>query len=285
MPRQSTSSRTSGRTHEHFDPHATHGFDLHDGVVGRHTDSFDLDRNVHRPFSDPGVGRENVGGTTSPVDAFLHYVEQLYATALAYGGPDPNLRVLEYLRYPTYVDVYSGWQNLTGDVDRAWIDCARANGPSRVESYRDPSLGVTVNVDHLGATANAVYLKGSVNGVTANQGDFGGWGGDLATFYGEWRANSESCPSGYAFCTDRLAKVDTRSSFPLVVPARRSRSATWSKTSTATCWDCRCGSAAGWTNCCGCTWQGPGTWAGSPGSSAPGTTPATPTSSRPRGTC
>ncbi|WP_158850146.1 glycoside hydrolase domain-containing protein [Saccharothrix deserti] len=179
------------------------------------TDTFDLDRDVHRPFSDPGVGPENVGGTTSPVDAFLHYVEQLYATAVAYGPGDANLRVLEYLRYPTYVDVYSGWQNLIGDVDRAWIDYAKANGPGRVESYRDPSLGVTVNVDHLGATANAVYLKGNVNGVTANRGDFGGWGGDLATFYGEWRANSESYPSGYAFCADRLAKVDVRSSFPL----------------------------------------------------------------------
>jgi peptidoglycan hydrolase-like protein with peptidoglycan-binding domain len=179
------------------------------------TDSFDLDRNVHRPFSDPGVGPENVGGTTSPIDAFLGYVEQLYATAVAYGGGDPNLRVLEYLRYPTYVDVYSGWQTLIGDVDRAWIDYARANGPSRVESYRDPSLGVTVNVDHLGATANAVYLMGNVNGVTVNRGDFGGWGGDLATFYGEWQANSVSYPSGYAFCTDRLAKVDVRSSFPL----------------------------------------------------------------------
>ncbi|MEU4743492.1 glycoside hydrolase domain-containing protein [Actinosynnema sp. NPDC023658] len=176
------------------------------------SDSFDLDRVVHRPGGDPGVGRENVGRDDSPVDRYLDYIDGLYATAAAYGG-DANLRVLEYLRYPKYVDLYSGWQTLIGDVDRAWIDHARLHAPARVESYADPSYGVTVNVDHFGATANAVLLKGSGAGTRVSRGDFGGWGGDLATFYGEWRANGDSYASGHAFCADRLAKINVSSSF------------------------------------------------------------------------
>ncbi|WP_211346929.1 glycoside hydrolase domain-containing protein [Saccharothrix australiensis] len=171
-------------------------------------DRFDLDRDVHRG-NDPGVGRENVGGEDSPVDAFLRYIDGLYATAVAYGG-DANLRVLEYLRHPTYTGVWSGWEMLIGDVDQAWIEYARAHAPAKVESYQDPTYGITVHVDHLAATANAVYLKGD-----GGRGDFGGWAGDLATFYGEWRSHGEEYASGYAFCADRLAKINQLSSFPL----------------------------------------------------------------------
>lgn len=183
-------------------------------------DSFDLDRDVQRPGSDQGVGPEGIGGTDSPVDAFLRYLDALYATAVAYNKGNPSLRVLEYLRFPTYVDLYSGWQTLIGDVDREWISYARANGPAKVESFKDPSYGVVVNVDHFGATANAYLLKGSGSGSSPGgsgfqgwRGDFGGWGGDLSTFYGEWRANGDEYASGYAFCSDRLAKINLSSSF------------------------------------------------------------------------
>ncbi|PSL52235.1 uncharacterized protein DUF1906 [Saccharothrix carnea] len=171
-------------------------------------DVFALDRDVSRG-NDRGVGRENVGGADSPVDAYLRYVDGLYATAVAYGG-DANRRVLEYLRYPTYNGTWSGWETLIGNVDQAWIEHAQAHAPARVESYVDPSLGITVDVDHFGATANAVYLRGD-----DGRGDFGGWAGDLATFYGEWRSHGEEYASGYAFCADRLAKINVLSSFPL----------------------------------------------------------------------
>ncbi|MFD0207115.1 MULTISPECIES: glycoside hydrolase domain-containing protein [Saccharothrix] len=171
-------------------------------------DVFALDRDVSRG-NDRGVGRENVGGSDSPVDAYLRYVDGLYATAVAYGG-DANRRVLEYLRYPTYNGTWSGWETLIGNVDQAWIEHAQAHAPARVESYVDLSLGITVNVDHFGATANAVYLRGD-----DGRGDFGGWAGDLATFYGEWRSHGEEYASGYAFCADRLAKINVLSSFPL----------------------------------------------------------------------
>ncbi|GAA3039461.1 glycoside hydrolase domain-containing protein [Actinokineospora globicatena] len=178
------------------------------------SDRFDLDRVVHRAGSDPGVGPEGVGGQQSPVDAYLKYVDDLYATAVRYGKGDPNLRVAEYLRYPTYVDLYSGWQNLIGDVDRDWIAYAAANGPARVVRYADPGYGVDIGADHFGATVNAVLLRGAGTGEVADRGDFGGWGGDLATFYGEWRANGTEYASGYAFCSERLAKINVCSSFP-----------------------------------------------------------------------
>jgi peptidoglycan hydrolase-like protein with peptidoglycan-binding domain len=181
------------------------------------SDSFDLDRDVHRPGSDPACGPENVNGTSSPVAAYLAYIDGLYATAVSYGGGDPSLRVLEYLRFPNYVDFYDGWETLIGDVDRAWIDYAKAHAPAKVTTFVDPSYGVTVNVDHFGATANAVLLKGSGPGSTPTgegwRGDFGGWGGDLSTFYGEWRAESDQNSSGYTFCRDRLAKINVQSSF------------------------------------------------------------------------
>jgi peptidoglycan hydrolase-like protein with peptidoglycan-binding domain len=155
------------------------------------------------------AGGENVGSGDSPVDAYLRYVDGLYATAVAYGG-DANRRVMEYLRYPTYNGVWSGWETLIGNVDQAWIEHAQAHAPARVESYVDPLLGITVHVDHFGATANAVYLKGN-----DGRGDFGGWAGDLSTFYGEWRSHGDEYASGYAFCADRLAKINVLSSFPL----------------------------------------------------------------------
>ncbi|WP_439662372.1 glycoside hydrolase domain-containing protein [Lentzea sp. HUAS TT2] len=176
-------------------------------------DSFALDNTVFRG-TEGGAGPENVGGRDSSLDDVLAYVDRLWNIAVAYGG-DPNQRVLEYLRFPRYNGLISGWQSLIGDVDEAWINHARQAGAGQVPSYKDPSHGITINVDHLGATANAVYLKGSGTGTTGNRGDFGGWGGDLSTFYGEWRANAGSFASGYDFCTARLAKINVQSSFPL----------------------------------------------------------------------
>ncbi|MCF0087236.1 MULTISPECIES: glycoside hydrolase domain-containing protein [unclassified Streptomyces] len=177
------------------------------------TDSFDLDRDVQRPHADKGVGRDGIGGTESPVSKYVQYIADLYSTAVRYDKGNPSLRVMEYLRYPRYVDLYSGWQTLIGDVDRDWIAYAEDNGPNRVTSFTDPSYGVTVHADHFGATVNAFYLKGSGSGTGANRGDFGGWGGDLSTFYGDWRNNADSYASGYAFCMDRLAKLNVSSSF------------------------------------------------------------------------
>lgn len=175
-------------------------------------DTFGLDNNAFRA-TDIGAGPENVNGRDWSLDDLLAFIDRLWGIAVAYGG-DPNVRVLEYLRYPRYNGLSTAWQSLIGDVDANWINHAQQAGAGRVvPTYKDPSHGVTINVDHLGATANAVYLKGTGAHTTSNRGDFGGWGGDLCTFYGDWRANSDSFASGYDFCTARLAKNNVQSSF------------------------------------------------------------------------
>jgi peptidoglycan hydrolase-like protein with peptidoglycan-binding domain len=177
-------------------------------------DSFGLDNDVHRPGSDRAVGRDGIGSSNSPVDAYLAYIDTVYQAAVAYNKGNPSLRVLEYLRYPNYVDVYDGWGILIGDVDRDWIAYVSDRVSKKVASYPDPSYGVTVNADHFGATANAVYLMGYGSSAARGwRGDFGGWGGDLSTFWAEWYVNRDQYPSGYDFCTARLAKIDVSSTF------------------------------------------------------------------------
>jgi peptidoglycan hydrolase-like protein with peptidoglycan-binding domain len=178
-------------------------------------DAFGLDNDVHHPRSDPGVGPDEIRGSTSPVDQYLEYVSRLYAAALRYNKGNPSQRVMEYLRFPEYVDLLDGWRPLIGDVDREWIDFARKQVPDKVTSFTDPSYGVTVYVDHFAATANAVFLKGQGSaGGEGWRGDFGGWGGDLCTFWADWYVHREQYPSAYDFCVARLARPDATSSFP-----------------------------------------------------------------------
>lgn len=174
--------------------------------------TIDLDRDVHRKEMDPGVGRGGVGNdAATSLTNMLDFVDQVHALAVEYGG-DPNLRMMEFLRAPRYTQQYKGWDILLGAWDQAWIDFAEARIP-RLTTYRDPSFLESINIDHLAATANAVYLKGSGTGTGANRGDFGGWGGDITTFYAEWRNQEDSWPSGYNFCMDRLAKRGIVSSY------------------------------------------------------------------------
>lgn len=175
--------------------------------------TIDLDRDVHRTSVDPGIGRSGVdGNSTSTAAVVADFVDRVYAEAMAYGG-DPNLRTLEYLRSPKYTTQYKGWDILLGPWDQDWIDYATAKFGPGARIFLDPSYNAEINVDHLAATGNAVLLKGSGSGAGANRGDFGGWGGDITTFYADWRNNRSSYASGYAFCTDRLAKQGVVSSY------------------------------------------------------------------------
>ena len=123
------------------------------------------------------------------------------------------------LRYPKYDGERSGWNTLldTLGVSEEWIAYVTTNGPARQLTFIDPAYGIEIGVDHLAATACAVYAKGSggttPDGDSGWRGDFGGWGGDLTTFYAEWRNNADSYASGYAFCMDRLAKINVASTF------------------------------------------------------------------------
>lgn len=176
----------------------------------------DIDRNVHRTDIDPGIGRDGVGGgAVSSLEELLQFVDDVHTEAVSYGG-DVNVRVLEYLRSPGYTKNYAGWDFLLGRWDQDWIDHAEAIFEERRLSFlrfRDPTYGAQIFVDHLAATANAVYLEGAGSASEVTRGDFGGWGGDLSTFYADWRNNSLSYASGYAFCMDRLARRDVLSTY------------------------------------------------------------------------
>ncbi|MFD8262216.1 hypothetical protein ACFV19_25585 [Streptomyces griseoluteus] len=81
-------------------------------------------------------------------------------------------------------------------------------------SLNDPFTGLTVGPQHLLATAAGQLIKAAPSDRhTANAGDVAGWAGDLMTFYGEWRRDSDSYASGYTYCTERMAKVGMESSF------------------------------------------------------------------------
>lgn len=179
--------------------------------TGSGTGAISIDKDVHRTNADSGVNKVN--SPDSPLDSYLQYLSDLYQTAVAWGQGDPNIRVLEYLRYPNYTGVFSGWTQILSDPDDAWIAYADANGPARVTSYTDPVAGISIKVPHFGATANGVAVRGQGSGSSTNLGDFAGWGGDLSTFYGEWRKNSDTTASGYTYCMDNLAKINASSTF------------------------------------------------------------------------
>ncbi|SDC27447.1 hypothetical protein [Actinokineospora iranica] len=180
------------------------------------SDSFDLDRVVHRSDLEPGVGKDGVGGTASPVDAYLDYIDALYSTAVAYNNGNPNDLVMQYLRHPRYNGTGSGWDQLLGNVSTDWINYAEArHRNSRVRSYIDPSWGVRINVDHFGTSAHAMFVKNHGVGTSVNRGDFGGRGGDWCSFYAEWPDNGDEFASGLVFCRERLAKINVTSSFSL----------------------------------------------------------------------
>lgn len=62
-------------------------------------------------------------------------------------------------------------------------------------------------IDHFAAAAyvHRKYLLPS--GVSVSVGDIGGWGGDLLTFCGDWRRDSDSIASGQVYAEQRLAKI------------------------------------------------------------------------------
>ncbi|PRY41406.1 glycoside hydrolase domain-containing protein [Umezawaea tangerina] len=177
------------------------------------SDSFPLDNNVWRG-TDPGCGPENVNGRDATLDEFLAFTRTLYSLAVSYGG-DPTDRVLEYLRYPKYDGVRTGWTLLIGSVDEAWVRYVNERVANPVRSFLDPATRLSVNLDHLAATAHAVYRKGTGPGTASTRGDFGGWAGDLCTLYGEWRYAESSYASGYLFVEARFAKLNVESTFAL----------------------------------------------------------------------
>ncbi|MEU8841604.1 glycoside hydrolase domain-containing protein [Streptomyces roseus] len=171
---------------------------------------YDLDQDAHRDGTDEG--QNTVNKVVEPAGEFIAYVEKLYSLAVSYGKGDPNRLVMEYTREQGYSDM--SWWALIGNLDKEFISYANARGASLLKEFTDPFTGHTLGAEHLLATANGHYLKEQpTSGDRGGAGDVTGWAGDLYTFYGEWRRDSDSYPNPYTYCTDRLAKIGVPSTF------------------------------------------------------------------------
>ncbi|WP_062428268.1 glycoside hydrolase domain-containing protein [Herbidospora daliensis] len=180
--------------------------------VGAGAGRIEIDKNVHRASADPGVA--SVGNPVRPAADFVAHVAALHDLALAYGGGDPNRLVLEFLRHEDYDDLM--WRQLIGGVDAGFVHFVKDAGLGPLREFTDPFHGIGLKVSHLAATCNAVHVAPPPLPVVGeNASDVAGWGGDLMTFYGEWRRDSASHASGYAYCADRLAKLDGEGTFKL----------------------------------------------------------------------
>ncbi|WP_328932716.1 MULTISPECIES: glycoside hydrolase domain-containing protein [unclassified Streptomyces] len=174
------------------------------------SDVFWLDADAHSSGSDEGQG--SINQATSPADQFVSYISGLYDLAKAYGQGNPNQLVMEYLRHQLYGDWK--WRILIGGFDQGFISYAEDHGASIMADFTDPFSGLALGPEHLMATCNAHFLNPPPSNPGAvNVGDVGGWGGDLFTFYGEWRRDSDSYSSGYTYCMEKLGNIGVNSTF------------------------------------------------------------------------
>ncbi|MFD7704999.1 glycoside hydrolase domain-containing protein [Streptomyces caelestis] len=179
-------------------------------AVTNGSDTFYLDRDTHRFGFDEGQG--DVNRVVSPAAEFLANIDKLYGIARSYGKGDPNRLVTDYYRKARYADTQ--WRMLIADVDWSFIEYADSQGAELLSEFTDPFTGNTLGPQHLLATAAGHMIVPPLSDRSrANQGDVAGWAGDLMTFYGEWRRDSDSYASGHTYCTERLGKTGVTSTF------------------------------------------------------------------------
>jgi hypothetical protein len=119
---------------------------------------------------------------------------------------------MEFLRHEDYKNLT--WKTLIGDIEWGFIDYVKDAGVQMIREVRDPFYGIDLKVSHFGASCHGIAVHKPA-GSTTNRGDVADWGGDLMTFYGEWRRDSDSFASGYTYCEERLAKIDGNGTFKL----------------------------------------------------------------------
>lgn len=180
-------------------------------TVTNGSDAFDLDNDVWR--NDQGdPGQSSINAPVEPAQDFVNYVQRLYECALEYGQGNPNQLVMEYIRSKEYSDLK--WQGLIGGLDGDFVSFANDKGFTVMTEFTDTFTGYTLGAEHMMATANGhlIYPQPE-NPRSVNAGDIAGWGGDLLTFYADWRNAAASYSSGYTFCMDKLAKPGVTTSF------------------------------------------------------------------------
>ncbi|WP_217370957.1 glycoside hydrolase domain-containing protein [Nonomuraea antri] len=181
-------------------------------TVGSGAGQIEIDKDVHAKDTDPGASAINT--PSNSLTEFIAYIRRLYDLAVAYGGSrNPSQLVMEYLRHIDYGDIK--WETLIGDYDHGFVARVKAAGVQWISEVRDPFYGIDLDVAHFGASCNGVYVAPPPSGIGVSRSDVAGWGGDLLTFYGEWRRDSESYSSGYTYCQEKLARLDGPGTFKL----------------------------------------------------------------------
>jgi hypothetical protein len=139
-------------------------------------------------------------------------VQRLYDCARSYGKCNSSQLVMEYIRHVTYNDLK--WKGLIGGVDEGFVNYANAQGLTVMTEFVDPVTGYTIGAEHMMATANGHLVSPQPsNPKSVNAGDIAGWGGDLLTFYADWRDAVDNYPNGHTFCDEKLAKPGVATSF------------------------------------------------------------------------
>ncbi|MEU4261866.1 glycoside hydrolase domain-containing protein [Streptomyces sp. NPDC025273] len=179
------------------------------------TDTFDLDRDVWRHGGEPGVG--SVNNTGGPADSYIAYVQRLYDHALAYKssngvGTDASRLVMEYIRHEKYRGLQWWW--LADSYDEDFVAYCNTRGMSVLESFTDTITGYQLDASHLMATANGFLENADPSDKKESTGgDIAGWGGDIMTFWADWRNSVDEYASPLTFCQAKLAIPGTVSSF------------------------------------------------------------------------
>lgn len=179
------------------------------------SDVFDLDRDVWRRGSEPGSN--SVNKTGGPADGYIAYVQKLYDHAVAYKaannvGTNASRLVMEYIRHEKYQGLQWWW--LAGSYDENFVEYCNSRGMSVTASFTDPITGYEIDATHLMATANGFLVKSDPSDKKESTGgDVAGWGGDIMTFWADWRNSLDKYPAPLAFCEAKLAIPGTVSSF------------------------------------------------------------------------
>ncbi|MFJ6432008.1 glycoside hydrolase domain-containing protein [Streptomyces sp. NPDC091416] len=173
----------------------------------------DLDHDVWRATTDPGS--DSVNSPAPGLDDLIVGLQKLEAAADSYANPDNKSRnrlVTDFIRYGLYDNL--AWNVLLGLIEKEWIDHVKARDISvrDFQELTDPITQAVLSTRHLMAST-AGFVRHDFTTGEASLADSAGWGGDLVTFYIEWRQNRDAYPTGLAFCQDRLGRTDVDSSF------------------------------------------------------------------------
>ncbi|WP_189170668.1 glycoside hydrolase domain-containing protein [Pilimelia anulata] len=177
--------------------------------VGTGDGKIPIDKNIHRPGTDPGAASVNDPAAT--VDELVAHVDALHARAVGDGSGDPARLVLGALRHDGTTG--GAWRTL-GGTDPAFAERVRAAGVPVPREVRDPVHDLDLDVARIAAAATG-WLDAAPPPGRAGDGDLASWGGDLLMAYGQWRRDSAGYRSGHRYAVERLGRRGRRGALAL----------------------------------------------------------------------